>query len=242
MERNPKPAALTIGWMGLLLLFGAMILGGLALIRPAGTAEPVSTQRRTSVTFVIDAGHGGMDSGAVGVNGCLEKELNLDVSDRLAALMKLAGIGCVRTRADDSMLVDDSVRDHRKMQDLKCRAETAEACTNPVFVSIHMNKFGDPRPRGLQVWYSPNHKASEALASVVQGYAASFLDPDHRRPIKEATSAIWLLQHLDMPAVLIECGFLSNPEECALLCDKDYRTRIAVMLFASLGAWLEIAG
>lgn len=195
-------------------------------------------------TIVIDAGHGGRDSGAVGVDGSLEKEINLDVSKRLYELCRLAGLECVMTRSEDVMLVDDSVTSHRKMHDLKNRLAAAESADNgngAVLVSIHMNKFSDPKYSGLQVWYSPSDKRSAELAAYVQSYARTWLDTDNDRETKRATSSIYILDRAKQPAVLVECGFLSNPEECSRLGTDEYRQELAVTLFAAICGWLEVA-
>ncbi len=192
-------------------------------------------------TFVIDAGHGGMDSGAVSEDGTLEKNLNLAVSKRLAALLRAAGVDFVMTRTDDSMLVSDSVKEKRKMHDLKNRlsvvTDLADSGTNAIFVSIHMNKFTSSKYSGLQVWYSKNHEDSEALASKVQEYAKTWLDSSNGRQIKPATSAIYLLDRATVPAILIECGFLSNNEECVKLQTADYQNALAVTIFSALCSW-----
>ena len=188
--------------------------------------------------IVIDAGHGGMDSGAVGIDGSLEKEINLAVAERIAALFRLSGIDCVMTRVEDVMLVDDDVKTHRKMNDLKNRLavvnDISESGREVILVSIHMNKFTSEKYSGLQVWYSPNSEESSQLASYVQGYAGTWLDTGNTREIKRATSAIYILDRAKVPAVLVECGFLSNREECAKLATDEYRKEVALTVFAAI--------
>jgi len=202
--------------------------------------------RNSFPTVVIDAGHGGMDSGTVGVDGSLEKDINIAVAKRLYILCKMAGIDCVMTRSDDRMLVDDSIKSHRKMHDLKNRLAVANTLMyegkDVVLISIHMNNFTDPKYSGLQVWYSKNSNESARLAAAIQGYARTWLDTENDRETKRATSSIYILDRAEMPAVLVECGFLSNPEECALLVDNAYQNRLVICIFASLCDWMGDIG
>lgn len=206
------------------------------------TASTAALATPKMPVIVIDAGHGGMDSGAVGADGTLEKEINLSVSRKLAALCSLSGIEYVMTRTEDQMLVDDSVTSHKKMHDLKNRLkitqEMSEAGREVIFVSIHMNNFPSPKYSGLQVWYSQNEPQGKELAAFIQGYAKTWLDSANTRQIKAATSAIYVLDRATVPAVLVECGFLSNPEECKKLGDDDYQTELAVTVFSALCEFL----
>lgn len=190
------------------------------------------------VTFVIDAGHGGIDGGAVTADGTPEKELNLAVASRLSSLMRIAGADVIMTRTDDRMLVSDDVKQKRKMHDLKNRLaivnDASEKSGGAVLISIHMNKFSSPKYSGLQVWYSGNVPESKNLAEAVQSAAKTYLAPDNNRTVKEATSAIYLLDRAQVPAILIECGFLSNEEECARLKTAEYQTALAAVIFAAV--------
>ncbi len=232
------------------LLIMALLLGACALTFSlarffSGDAHAMSMEivKRELPTIVIDAGHGGMDSGAVGVDGCLEKEINLAVAERLYALFQLAGIDCVMTRTEDLMLVDDSVKSHRKMHDLKNRLaivnELEAMGKDTVFLSIHMNNFSIARYSGLQVWYSASDARSRELATYVQSYAKTFLDPSNTREVKRATSSIYILDHITTPAILVECGFLSNPEECTKLGTEAYRNELAATIFAAVTTAIE---
>lgn len=199
--------------------------------------------RKQYPVIVVDAGHGGIDGGAVGVDGSLEKDLNLDVSKRLAELLRLAGIDCVMTRTEDRMLADESMKSHRKMHDLKNRLSVVKLITeggrDAVLLSVHMNNFSSPKYSGLQVWYSQCKEESSQLASCVQDYAREWLDTTNNRKIKPATSAIYMLDRATVPAILIECGFLSNPEECSRLATEEYRRDLAVTVFAAVAQWLS---
>lgn len=201
---------------------------GLALesVSPAGNA----LSRR--ICFVLDAGHGGMDGGASGAGGEVEKEINLAVAARLADLSEVMGMNAVMTREEDVMLSDGGTGS-RKMQDLRFRMQLGEAYPDAFFISIHCNKFPDARYSGLQVYYSPNDGRSRALASAVQEGARAYLDAENSREIKEAGSNIYLMYHIATPAVLVECGFLSNEAEAALLCGADYQQRLAAVILSA---------
>ena len=206
------------------------------------SATVAQTVDRGLPVIVIDAGHGGMDSGAVGVDGSLEKEINLAVAERIATLCRLSGLDCVMTRTEDVMLVSDDVKSHRKMHDLKNRLaivnEIAESGSEVILVSVHMNKFTSEKYSGLQVWYSPNSEKSSQLASYIQGYAGTWLDTGNTREVKRATSAIYILDRAKGPAVLVECGFLSNYTECAKLATDEYRMQVALTVFTAICDYL----
>ena len=205
---------------------------------PASASE---TEVESRFCVVIDAGHGGIDSGAVSASGVLEKDINLAVAKKLEALCDAAGIDCVMTRSEDRLVVDDSVRERRKMHDLKNRIAIAKSEESPIFVSIHMNNFPEKRYSGLQVWYSKNDERSRSLAALIQTYARTFLDPSNSREIKRAGSSIFVLDRLDVPAVLVECGFLSNPDECERLSSDSYQTELALVIFSGILEFLADA-
>ena len=203
---------------------------------------PALSEESVKYTFVIDAGHGGEDGGAVGADGTKEKNLNLDVARLLEALLRLNGASVVMTRTEDTLLYDyfndlSDYTGHKKIYDLKNRLKITEREENPVYVGIHMNKFSDPQYKGLQVYYSPNDKRSELLAGRIQTEISTSLQKGNKRVIKAADSGIYLLDALKTPAVLIECGFLSNKEECARLNDESYQRKLSVALFYAISTF-----
>ncbi len=189
--------------------------------------------------IVIDAGHGGEDGGAVGVNGCIEKELNLDIALILNDLLNASGVNTVMTRTEDIMLYDKATPGKKKIQDVRNRVAIAEKNDNSLTVSIHMNTYPSPKYSGAQVYYSPNHEESSALAGTMQNNLKEHLQPDNTRETKAATSAIYLLHNVRTPAVLVECGFISNPTEAELLCDDVYRHKVACTIYASIIEYLN---
>ncbi len=192
-------------------------------------------------TVVIDAGHGGEDGGAVSAGGLLEKDVNLDIALRLRDLLTANGIPVVMTRTEDTLLYDKNAnyQGRKKALDLAARRQIAEETPDCLFVSIHMNAYPDARYDGLQVWYSPNHPASASVAETIQRTARELLQPENDREIKAAGSSIYLLHRLTVPAVLVECGFLSNPAEAAKLSTDDYRGQVAFTLFLAIS---EVCG
>lgn len=242
-----KGARALAGFLAIVTVLCALCAGEALLARymsggfgeqRVGLVKSLETEQK-SYTIVIDAGHGGIDGGAVSKSGVLEKELNLSVAKRLEELCRLSGINCVMTRSDDRLVVDDSVKVKRKMHDLKNRVAIAEGIEDSILVSIHMNNFPDERYSGFQVWYSKNNESSRSLAAVLQTYARSFLDLENTREIKAAGSSIYLLDRTDSPAVLVECGFLSNPEECERLMTDEYQIELAMVILAALTDFME---
>ncbi len=195
----------------------------------------------TQYTVILDAGHGGEDGGTVSASGILEKDLNLKIAFLLRDMLEANGVRVIMTRTTDVLLYDRNTdyRGRKKALDLAARRKIAEETQNAVFVSIHMNAYPQTQYSGLQVWYSPNHDESKALAEEIQKTVQDMLQPQNDRQPKSATSAIYLLYHLQCPAVLVECGFLSNPEEAERLNDPVYQQRLAGILFLSISQALQ---
>ncbi len=183
--------------------------------------------------IVIDAGHGGRDGGAVAYDGTLEKELNLEIATVLAELLRVSGYNVVMTRTEDKMLVTEDGIGSGKLQDLKKRLTIAASYPDSVTVSIHCNKFPSESCKGLQVYFSEDEKA-EALAASIQGSVKGLLQPENHRAIKKADSSIYLLSRAKTPSVLVECGFLSNREECERLKNPEYQKSLALAIFKGI--------
>jgi len=232
---------------GALIMTAAVLLGHLAAAEWFSPALPASSTEdsvESGTVFVIDAGHGGEDGGASSADGMLEKTLNLEIARNFADLAGLFGYNVRMTRTEDCLLYDlyDDLEDYtgyRKTYDLRNRLRLAKEWDGEMFISIHMNKFPMPQYKGLQVYYSSNHNDSQKIASFIQSYTRTYLQPENTREIKKATSAIYLLHRIQSPAVLVECGFLSNPEEAAMLASPEYRCQLAAVIFASAAEWHE---
>ncbi len=186
------------------------------------------------ICVILDAGHGGEDGGAVGVNGLIEKDCNLAICEILRDLFECSGIRVIMTRSEDKLLYTENIKGTLKTQDLRNRLDIARENDHACFISIHMNKFSDGKYAGLQVYYSPHHAASQEIAYSIQSRVISLLQPNNTRKIKKADSTIYLLDRLESPAVMVECGFLSNEAEASLLAKDDYRKELAMSIFSAV--------
>ena len=194
------------------------------------TAAPV----RTLPPVLIDPGHGGEDGGAVS-GDVLEKHINLAVSHDVADLLRLCGYTVSMTRDTDDALTSEGedVR-KRKYNDMKMRLDLYNATPDNVVVSIHQNKFDAAASHGAQVFYSPNHPNSAVLAEALRKSVTGMLQPDNTRTCKAAGKEIFLLKNARVPAVIVECGFISNRQERELLVTDDYQKQLALAIAAGL--------
>lgn len=179
-------------------------------------------------TVVVDAGHGEPDGGAVGVNGTIEKDINLQIALKLQEVLESRGVRVIMTREDDNSICDKSAKTlhEKKVSDMHNRLEIINTSGADLFVSIHMNSFSDPSSGGLHVFYSRNHPEAEETASLIQD-AMSELTGAKTHAVKAASDTLYLMKNTVPPAILIECGFISNPEEERLLNDEKYQSKIA---------------
>lgn len=186
--------------------------------------------------IIIDAGHGEPDGGAVGNHGVLEKDLNLAISRFLQGYLEQSGAEVILTRSDDNGIYDADSKTIRqkKISDLKNREALIDSSDADIFVSIHMNKFSDSKYSGPQVFFSANHKDSKVLAEQIQTEMIAVLEPPSERKVKQAGKDIYLLNKAKTPAVLIECGFLSNDTEEQLLMDETYQKKIAWAIYCGI--------
>lgn len=213
---------------GLSFIFVFFAVARLADMR-TDTAVFSDDVNKSLPTVVIDPGHGGMDGGAVSDSGILEKDINLQISQRIAAIYKTMGVSCVLTRNEDIMLNGDETK-HKKLHDLKARVSIARNAENCIFLSIHQNKFPQKQYKGLQVYYSRHDPRSQIIAEKIQSAVRNELQTDNVRQVKQATSAIYVLDNLQCPAVLVECGFLSNDEETFHLISDEYQKSLSALI------------
>ena len=182
--------------------------------------------------LIIDAGHGGEDGGAVAADGTAEKNINLNIATQVNCLLKLMGIQSVMIREEDVDLADHALPTvrKRKISDINARYELINAHPEGVYISIHQNQFADRTVHGLQVFFSENHAISKALAESVQCNANKILQNDNHRKIKPSDSNVYLLYHAKIPAIMVECGFMSNPDELRKLKSTSYGMQIALVI------------
>lgn len=179
--------------------------------------------------IIVDAGHGGMDGGAVAADGTEEQYINLDIAMCLNEALTEKGYKTLMTRTDNNSIHDadaTTVRE-QKVSDLHNRLKIIEANPDCIFVSIHQNYYTQSKYWGTQVFYSPNNVKSSQLAQSIQSSVVTELQPENTRKIKESGDSIYLLYNATVPAVMVECGFLSNYEETAKLNDASYRQQMA---------------
>lgn len=185
--------------------------------------------------IILDAGHGGEDPGAIGINGKYEKDLNLDIAITIGEELKSKGYTVIYTRTEDKMLYspEENIKGMRKISDLKNRCKLTAEYDDCILVSVHMNSYGASKYSGLQVYYADKNEESRALASKIQNSVRKELQPDNHRQIKEG-NAMYLLENSSGTAVLIECGFLSNPSECEKLSQKEYQKELSFSIVCGI--------
>lgn len=186
-------------------------------------------------TIVVDAGHGGEDGGATGKSPKPEKDINLAISKDLQQLLTAAGYRVIMTRTTDTSLSDplNTIRE-RKASDLHNRLKLIQSQGNCIFISIHENFFEQSQYSGTQVFYSTNNGKSKDLAEAIRCQVVGQLQKENTRAIKPATSSIYLLWNAKVPAVLVECGFLSNEQEAVALNQEAYQKKIAFCIYCGL--------
>jgi N-acetylmuramoyl-L-alanine amidase len=191
--------------------------------------------------IIIDAGHGGVDGGAVGRNGVEEKEINLKIALKLNELLQCTGYNTVMIRTEDICLADDDAKSikAKKTSDLHNRMAIMEKYEDAIFVSIHQNSYYGSKAAGTQVFYSPNSKESETLADLIQSSVKNGLQPDNKRLTKKADSSIYLLYSAKKTAVMVECGFLSDYDENLKLCNSEYQEQLAFYIAEGIKTFLN---
>ncbi len=181
--------------------------------------------------IIIDAGHGGEDGGAIGIDGTYEKEINLQISLKVNDILSIFGYETHLIRITDTSVhtVGESIRE-RKISDIHNRADTMNLYENCIYLSIHQNKYSDSRIWGAQTFYSGNLDESKEIAQFIQNAVSSQLQPDNKRQIKKSGTDIYVLYNATKPAVMVECGFVSNQNELNQLKDNTYQNNMALSI------------
>ena len=205
----------------------------------ATAAVPEEPEARHSI--IIDPGHGDFDGGAQSKSGIIEKDINLQISLKLRDMLEISGFDTIMIRDDDEVLSDEkavTIRE-KKSTDLKNRLKVLNEHPDALFISIHQNYFTESKYTGTQVFYSKNNPESQRLAQHIQESVASGLQHENNREIKQSGSEIYLLNQAENTAVMVECGFLSNENECSKLSEETYRNKLSLIMYSSVMSFLK---
>lgn len=188
--------------------------------------------------IAIDAGHGGIDGGAISCNGIQESGINLEIAQRLDDLFHLLGYETMLLRKDDTSLhTEGSTIAKQKISDLKNRVQMVNDRAPALLISIHQNTFSEAKYHGAQVFYSGSNY-SQLIAEKLQESFIKTINPESNRKAKSA-KGIYLMEHISCPGILIECGFLTNPQEEALLRSAPYQKKISCVVATTVSNWKE---
>lgn len=215
----------------LAVLYVIVIIGGLLKTNTIESTLTFSMPTGKKI-ILIDAGHGGWDPGKVGRNNTLEKDINLAIAEKLQMMLEQGGAYIVTTRAEDTALSND------KRQDLNARKDMAYNYKVDILVSIHQNSYPKASIKGAQVFYFDNSEKSKLLADSIQNQIVSFLDPNNKRGSK-ANGNYYLLKKTSVPAVIVECGFLTNDYEREKLLEDEYQERVAWSIYMGIVNYFE---
>lgn len=230
----------------LYLIFLSAVFFGSAVIVSGSSQNALDAiseknKKAFSSTVVLDAGHGGEDGGAVAADGTVEKDINLNISNDIAAYFELFGIDYVPVRTTDVSVCDDGLGTigERKKSDIFNRFELVNSFENSILLSIHQNFFEESKYSGTQVFYSDNNESSKILAGDIRKAVVEALAPDNTREIKASDSSIYLLYKAQTTSVLVECGFISNEDELEKLKSPIYDSQISYFIFKGLLNYLN---
>ena len=217
-------------FMILFLLMGAIVVSWKLSELTANVSKEEKKAKKEEVVIVVDPGHGGEDPGKVGTNDVLEKDLNLQIAKKVKKLLEEAGIKIVMTRTNDK--VPDA-----KKEDLNQRIKLINETKPKLALCIHQNSYPDAKIKGAQVFYHTITPEAEDVASIVQEQLRT-VDPTNTRQIKE-NDTYFMLKNTQVPTIIVECGFLTNPDEAAKLTQEDYQDQLAQAICEGVVKWLS---
>ncbi|MGM9522103.1 MAG: N-acetylmuramoyl-L-alanine amidase [Oscillospiraceae bacterium] len=237
MKRAFLLRTIAAGIMVFALFYAALAYAGVGAQK---TEQVMSYNARGGINLVIDAGHGGEDGGAVSITGTPESVINLSIALKVEQLAAFYGVAPVMTRESDEIdYPEDAVTTRaRKVADQKNRVALINSTENAVLISIHQNKYTTAGPRGCQVFFSPT-EGSSGFAEYLQALFLNNTDSGNRSSAAQIPDSIYLMNAVDCPAVLIECGFISNTKEAYLLEEKDYQIKLAVLIAGGFAGYSE---
>lgn len=206
---------------------GCLIVGILSVLLTLPSFAGIFFDDHT-LSVIVDAGHGLPDGGAVGTGGTIEQEINISIAKKLAEVLEGKNINVIMTREDESGIWTEKSKTIRekKVEDMNNRLKIMKTSDSDLFVSIHMNSYTNKSTSGLRIFYSPSFDEIKPLAENIQVRMADITGAK-TNVVKAADSALFLMKKAPIPAILVECGFISNPQEEKKLNDEDYQARLA---------------
>lgn len=215
---------------------------GYAAFKMSDTSPVAYSVHQDDLTLILDAGHGGLDGGCSTSDGKVEKNINLNIAISVRDLSKLFGYNVETTRDIDKSIHDKGITGIRnqKVSDMENRLKLFNKYTNSICVSIHQNTFSDPKFNGAQMFYSDKNESSEQLATIMQQQFVTNLQPYNQRETKLCGKELYLCYYCTNPAVMVECGFLSNPKEATELTNPDYQKKVAFTIFTGINKFTNI--
>lgn len=205
-----------------------------SLLQKAARVSDYKNNNR--INLVIDAGHGGMDGGTIGVDGTKEKVINLSIALKLYDFARVCGVNSYLTRDGDYLVYNHN--DDKSRSDLYNRMDYINSIPNSVLISIHQNHFEVESEWGMQIWYSPNDDKSVLLADKILAVSKANLQPDNKRENKPSDNSYYLLYKAQRPSVMVECGFMSNNKENKKLQDSVYQDELAYSMIIGLAKYI----
>lgn len=211
---------------------GSSIVKNGGATKKDGVTKEVQNIDYTSRVVVIDSGHGGFDPGKEGAGGVLEKDINLSIAKKTQCLLVNAGVKVIMTRNEDEGLYDESDV-NKKRADMKKRCDIINQSGADVAISIHQNSFSDASVKGAQMFYYKHSAKGKQLAGILQKSFSEYADTANER-VEKSDTTYYMLLHTNVPTVIAECGFLSNPDEAALLREEEYQQKVAYAIYQGI--------
>ncbi len=218
-----------------LLCMVSVLYAGKEVVRRVGSGKVEEGKEKPCV--VIDAGHGGFDPGKVGINGALEKDINLAIAKKVKTFLEAADVTVIMTRETEAGLYEES-DSNKKVQDMKKRIAMIEETAPAVTVSIHQNSYHEEYVHGAQVFYYATSEEGKELAKILQERLIEGVDKENTRGEK-ANDSYYLLKKTSTPIVIVECGFLSNREEADALLNELYQEKVAWAIHLGIMQYLN---
>ncbi|NLZ46648.1 MAG: cell wall hydrolase [Clostridiales bacterium] len=206
------------------------------------TSTVAVSENKELPTIILDSGHGGMDGGCVAYNGVAEKGINLNIMLDLKIMLETFGYNVIVTRDSDVSIHDEDITglSNQKKSDMAKRLDIFNSSKNSIAISIHQNQFTDSRYSGAQMFYSQTNPKSEILATTMQKAFVDNLQPNNEREIKISGKELYLIYFCKSPSIMIECGFLSNPEEANKLQTEEYQQEVAFTIFKGINDYCGV--